>query len=93
MVRSTPPQGRYIDLDLGVHHSCALDAVGDIHCWGEEYAHSATYTEGPYTQFKTAYGVTCALGPDRLLECWESATFHHIGPSLKPNSRQLMLAT
>ena len=44
MARPSNPAGKFVQLSLGMEHSCGVTDGGIIECWGDNsYGQSATY--------------------------------------------------
>ena len=64
-----PPKQQRL-LSAGAAESCALDAGGDLTCWGENERGQAEPRVGPFTSIAAHSQQTCALRQDGTLACW-----------------------
>lgn len=78
---TSPPVA--VDVCVGSAHACALDAAGNVHCWGDNERHQIDTTTVPERESpvrieglpptrKIACGSTrtCALARDGSVACW-----------------------
>lgn len=72
---TAPPVGpRYVQVAAGRTHGCALDDVGEIHCWGctqsdqgIDFPHPSA---GPWASVTAWNAFACGLRADGSAECW-----------------------
>lgn len=84
---ATPPVGLDSVVHLDVYSStadtaslaCALDADGEITCWGQFLTSVAPFDAGPYSDIAVNAVAACALTTDGALDC-----------NLNSNSRQFL---
>jgi hypothetical protein len=76
-----PPSNRYVAINSGANHVCALAADGSIMCWGDdsEGQVSGRPASGAFTAISCGDNHTCALRDDGAVICWGSLS---MGPSL-----------
>jgi hypothetical protein len=63
--------GRVVDFAVGNTHTCALDDVGDVTCWG-----NLTHVPedlGTVEKLAAGNGFTCAVVDGGALTCWDDA--------------------
>lgn len=78
---------RFVQLDVGADHSCAVDEVGQVHCWGdnelgqvgpEDAARFDVPTRVPLPEPARAVSGglrhSCALHPGGRVRCWGQAS-------------------
>jgi hypothetical protein len=55
-------------------HSCALDDVGAIHCWGRDLFGYGTLSDAPtgkgYVDVSSGYAHSCAINENGAISCW-----------------------
>eukprot|EP00551_Chaetoceros_affinis_P001217 CAMPEP_0203649772 /NCGR_PEP_ID=MMETSP0088-20131115/22742_1 /ASSEMBLY_ACC=CAM_ASM_001087 /TAXON_ID=426623 /ORGANISM="Chaetoceros affinis, Strain CCMP159" /LENGTH=94 /DNA_ID=CAMNT_0050508295 /DNA_START=1 /DNA_END=282 /DNA_ORIENTATION=+ len=66
---------------LGGWHSCALNNVGDVYCWGDNYGSTPTIIVGINSVRNIAVGGyhSCAVDDGGLLYCWGSNYYGQLG--------------
>ena len=63
--------GPVIDIASGLRHVCAINARGEIVCWGSDWdIEGPPPTNGPYVAIWAGWNVTCALRTTGELDCW-----------------------
>ncbi len=73
-----PPDGVFTDVavsggsawGLGSEHACALDAVGNVICWGRNDEGQASPPAGAFTALSLAGRYSCGLRADTSVACW-----------------------
>lgn len=88
------PLNRYIDVEAGSTHFCAIKDDGHLYCWGDNQrgqlgvgssvgsrpSPSEVATGGVWTQIATMSGThTCAIRSDGALFCWGANGYGQIG--------------
>ena len=63
---------RFIDIDSGDYHTCALDIWGQVTCWGENSDAQTNAPIGIYTKVYTGPYHSCALDTQGYATCWGS---------------------
>ena len=56
-----PPQGRYRALSVSHSHACAIDAAGEIACWGNNHIGQGDPPAGPFISVSVSNYRTCAI--------------------------------
>ena len=60
-----------MDVATGYYYSCAIDADGELDCWGELRDYADNYTpSGHYAQISIGYGTACAVELSGDITCW-----------------------
>ena len=63
--------GAFVQVAMGGRaHMCALDAGGDIECWGEGPFAGMGRLRGPFSQISVTEAVLCGLRADGQASCW-----------------------
>ena len=74
IVDHIPAGSNYTQLHVGRYHACALDDLGHVTCWGEDYYSTGTISDTPTTpgwvQVVTTTSDSCALDTDGVVTCW-----------------------
>ena len=79
-------RGEYVQITAGYGHTCALDAVGVVECWGANWSEHGGYggqtdpPDGRFTQIDAGSFHTCGLRDSGAIECWGG------GPPIDDNS-------
>ncbi len=75
------PAGQLRDLWVGHQQvACAIDATGDIHCWGPSADEDAVFMSGPYDRIFAGLQMLCAQRPDGVVECpWQGWSYQGEG--------------
>lgn len=64
-------EGQFIDLAVGYDHFCALDASGQLSCWGGNDSGQSLAPSGEYLRVYTGRGGSCAMrSSDQQIVCW-----------------------
>ena len=77
-VRTTPGQvsghptsSGFFAISVGAKHSCAIDADGNVECWGsDEYGQSSAPSHGVFVAIDSGENYTCGLRADDMMACW-----------------------
>ena len=65
-----PPQGRYRVLSVALAHACAIDAAGEIACWGNNEFGQSDPPAGRFIAVSAAYALTCGVRESGAIACW-----------------------
>ncbi len=65
-----PSAGKYIKLDLGRYHACALSLDNTVSCWGNTSYGQLNAPTGTFVEISVGEMHSCALGTDGRLLCW-----------------------
>lgn len=68
------PSGAHIDVAVGMFHACALDAEGEISCWGESDSGQLDAPSGSFTSVALGDRHSCAVSVAGEIECWGCAS-------------------
>jgi hypothetical protein len=71
---------RFIQLDGGSGHSCALRADGTAACWGSNDWGESKPPAGSFAQVSAGGGYSCGLRPDGTITCWGLNSFDRASP-------------
>ena len=70
----TAPDGVFVAVAAGATHSCGLEHKGALECWGNQTGDGDVlpdeYAARRYVSVSAGLGVTCALRPAQLIDCW-----------------------
>ena len=69
-VSNTPSTGTYVEVRLGLKHSCARTTAGALTCWGRALNGSTTPPTGSYDSFAVGEYHGCALDSTGAVSCW-----------------------
>ena len=70
-VSEAPTGNGYTAFTSGEYHSCALDALGELICWGDNYYSQKFVPQaGPYTAVASGMLYNCALTASGDVHCW-----------------------
>jgi len=73
------PDGVFVAVAAGETHSCGLEMKGALECWGNRTGSGDgaagvlpdAYAGRRYVSVSAGSGVTCALRPTQLIDCWD----------------------
>ncbi len=68
-----PPRGGgFVQVTVGRSHGCALDKVGEVHCWGSTGLRERfpDPPAGPFVRLETFNQISCGMREDGQVECW-----------------------
>ena len=69
--QTTPPDGSFVAISAGLHHSCGLRENGDAVCWGWNHEGQATDVAGEnFVTISAGDNFTCGLRKDGTRMCW-----------------------
>ncbi len=64
------PAGQLRDIEVGLGSvACAIDAIGDVRCWGGSVAVEQAHLTGPYDSLFQMPFAVCAQRSDGVVEC------------------------
>ena len=63
-------RGTFKQISSGNFHACALEASGDLKCFGKNDSNECVTPKGPYVQVSCGLHQTCALRRNGSVECW-----------------------
>lgn len=78
------PDGRFVQLDVGRYHNCALREDGSAFCWGEQHPRALgdhgqlEAPEGRFIQVSAGDTHSCGLLEDCSVVCWGRQEFGEI---------------
>ena len=67
---STSNDSRYVAINAGSYHTCAIRVDGTLVCWGNNEHGQATAPDGTYTSVAAGLGHSCAIRSDGTVTCW-----------------------
>lgn len=81
--QATPPPGSFVQVSVGIAHSCAVKTDGSVACWGAgktsdgcgttlECGQSMPPPGTDFVQVSVGYTHSCAMRRDRSIACWGS---------------------
>ena len=79
--QADPPQGTFEAMSAGWEHACALDADGEIVCWGRNHNGQADPPDGAYEAMSAGWDYSCALTESGSIACWG------LGPESAPAAK------
>ena len=63
--------GDFVAVGAGALHACALDAAGEVHCWGDDrFGQVSGAPPGAFQSLSVGDVHACALGVDGAVACW-----------------------
>jgi hypothetical protein len=67
-----PSGGGFVQVTVGRSHGCALDKVGEVHCWGSTGLRERfpDPPPGPFVRLETYNQISCGMREDGHVECW-----------------------
>jgi len=65
----TPPAGPWERISMGDDSACALDAEGNVACWGNVFS-DLVPSEGPFTAIAVQGDAACGIRPSGRIRCW-----------------------
>lgn len=60
----------FTELAAGQDHTCALDGMGFIHCWGDDDDDQLDAPSGGFETISAGGTQTCAIDPTNVVQCW-----------------------
>ena len=92
-------RGEYVQIAAGYAHTCALDAVGVVECWGANWSNRGGYggqidpPDGRFTQIAAGSFHTCGIRESGAIECWGDApALDGNGPTEAPDSQFVQIS-
>lgn len=71
--QATVPAGSFVELAAAADTTCALDAAGTIHCWGQDYRMGGVAPPpGTFKKLSASPFLFCGLRDTGALVCWGS---------------------
>jgi len=67
---TVPPSGTFVQVSVGLSHSCGLATGGALYCWGDDSDGQSTPPGGTYTLVTSGYSHNCALTGGGAVVCW-----------------------
>ncbi|HEY1537477.1 MAG TPA: hypothetical protein VGF76_25830, partial [Polyangiaceae bacterium] len=67
---SNPPSGSFRQIAGGGTHACGIDAVGTLHCWGDDSFGQTEPPSGTFMSVTCGLEHGCAIASDGHVECW-----------------------
>ncbi len=80
------PDGEFTSVAAEDWYACALDAAGELTCWGSAARVYTTPPAGPFASVWLNYNTACALRADGSAECWVIPQDLPDGTVLAPSS-------
>lgn len=59
-----------VQISAGYGHTCVLDGVGHIDCWGVNWKGQTDFPGGRFKQISAGYQHTCAIDFNDQVQCW-----------------------
>lgn len=78
-----PPPGKYLSVDVGEDHVCAIRSDRRVRCWGVNLDGEAEPPAGRFVAVGAGGGHSCGIRADATLACWGR---HDFGRSLPSGS-------
>ena len=69
-VSEAPTVGSYLDVQLGVKHSCSRNSSGNLDCWGRDLSGCTSPPAGSFVSFTVGEYHGCALNSSGYASCW-----------------------
>jgi alpha-tubulin suppressor-like RCC1 family protein len=69
---SPPATGNFVEVSAGAEHTCALQATGDVSCWGANTHGESTPTPGTYIWITSGKDFSCGFVrlSNNVVNCW-----------------------
>ncbi len=78
-----PSEGAFVQVSVGYDSTCALDAAGQISCWGDDYWGQSSPPSGTFQRLSVGSQFACALDLDGGVECWGKDTSGQVSQAPK----------
>ena len=76
-----PPAGSFVQVAVGESHACALDADGDVQCWGSAGWNRTSGPQGRATRIAVGQSNTCMVeATTGALLCWGRNDYAQTSP-------------
>lgn len=59
-----------VQISAGYGHTCVLDGVGNLECWGVNWEGQTNVPAGRFKQVSAGSMHTCVIDPDDQVQCW-----------------------
>jgi len=94
----------FASIATGSEHTCAIEALGGIYCWGKNSVGELGRT-GPadtlprqvigrlYQQVSTGQQFTCGIATDSIAYCWGRGEFGQLGSGTLPSSTPMRVGS
>jgi alpha-tubulin suppressor-like RCC1 family protein len=87
-VTGAPTSGSWLDVSVGVYHSCAVDHDGAVTCWGQNGSGQTDVPAGVVaTDVECGDDFTCVLTPSGDITCWGADAITTSVPSGGPYTK------
>ena len=73
--RSRRSEQRFLAVEAGGDHTCAVKLDGGLACWGRNGANQLEAPPGTFTHLSAGTDHTCAVRAEGSLACWGSNTY------------------
>jgi hypothetical protein len=74
VVLTPTPNGSWRQISVGSQHTCALDTVSYLTCWGSNDFGQVSPPSGPFDSVSSGDFHSCALASNGVVECWGDDT-------------------
>ena len=65
-----PDKGKFVQIDAGAFHTCAINIDGVLGCWGETDYDLDEVPEGSFVQVSSGHQHSCVVNTLGTVECW-----------------------
>lgn len=67
---TSPPAGRFAQLDVGIEFACARTEAGEVHCWGQDCSGEQRVPSASFATIDLGYYHACGVTREGELSCW-----------------------
>ena len=80
-ISDAPIDGQWKAVSAGYRHSCAIDAAGEISCWGSDSNGQVSNTpeSSGWIDVVSGDGYSCAVSHNKSFQCWGKTSFTGTG--------------